>query len=78
MATFDKSLQGSLGVVRTLADAQDLYDTEAECKRRFFCKPDEIIKTKTEDCVVCSQWGVSNIDNIIARAKELGINVTTI
>ena len=75
MATFDKSLQGSLGVIRTLSDVQDSYEDHA---KRFFCRPDEIIHTQTEDCVVCSQWGIANIGNIIARAKELGINITTI
>ena len=75
MATFDRRLQGSLGVIRTLSDVQNSY---SDYERRFFCQPDEIIHTKTEDCVVCSQWGIANIGNIIARAKELGISITII
>ena len=75
MATFDKSLQGSLGVIRTLSDVKKSYD---DYERRFFCQPGEIIHTQTEECVVCTQWGIANIGNIIARAKELGINVTAI
>ena len=73
MAIFDKSLQGSLGVIRTLEDAKESY---ADYEKRFFCKPNEIIRTRNKECVVCSQWGVSNINNIIIRARELGINVT--
>ena len=75
MATFDRSLQGSLGVIRTLTDVKNSYE---DYERRFFCQPSEVIHTQTEDCVVCTQWGIANIGNIIARAKELGINITTI
>ena len=73
--TFDKSLQGALGVIRTVDDAQANYSDHG---KRFFCKENEIIRTTTRDCVVCSQWDVKNIGNIIARADELGINVTAI
>lgn len=75
MMVFDRSLQGSLGVIRTLNDVKANY---SDYERRFFCQPNEIIHTSTEDCVVCTQWGKFNIDNIVARAKELGINITTI
>lgn len=76
MTVFDKSLQGSLGVVRTLKDVKKSYS--ADYDRRFFCKPDEIIHTSTETCVVCTQWGKYNINNILARVKELGIEITVI
>lgn len=75
MITFDKSLQGSLGVVRTVSDVKSAY---ADCERRFFLRPDEVIKTSTDDCAVCSQWGTFNISNIITRANELGITVKEI
>ena len=75
LTVFDKSLQGSLGVIRVVDDAQKSY---TDYRKRFFCKPDEIINTTTSDCVVCSQWSAANIGNIIARAKELGINITVI
>lgn len=75
MLVFDKSLQGALGVIRTLQDVKDSY---SDYERRFFCQPDEIIHTATEDCVVCTQWSKFNIDSIIARAKELGINITVL
>lgn len=73
--TFDKSLQGSLGVVR------DLNEARLNCKDykvRYFTQPDEQIKTATRTMVVCSQWGVGNIGNIIARAKQLGIEVSIV
>ena len=75
LTVFDKSLQGSLGVVRKLDEVKNAY---ADYKRRFFVSPNEIIKTTTGDCVVCTQWGIGNIGNIITRAKQLDINVTVI
>lgn len=74
-AAFDKSLQGSLGVVR------DLNEARLNCKDytvRYFTQPDEQIKTSSRVVVVCNQWGVSNIGNIISRAKQLGIEVSTV
>ncbi len=75
IATFDKSLQGSLGVVRKLEDVIISY---ADYERRFFCNENEIINTSTDDCVVCTQWGKFNIDNFIVRAKQLGIEIEEI
>ncbi|OZQ62752.1 hypothetical protein CA596_29765 [Paenibacillus odorifer] len=72
MAIFDKSLQGSLGVVRELAEVKKLY---SDYHRRFFTSHDEIINTSTNDCVVCTQWGIGNIGQIIARATQLGMEV---
>lgn len=75
MSVFDQSLQGSLGVIRTLNDVKNSY---VDYERRFFCKPTEIIHTTTEDCVVCTQWGKFNIGNLIARAKHLNIAIEEI
>lgn len=75
LSVFDKSLQGSLGVVRTLDDVKENCSDYA---RRFFATSEYIIHTSTEECVVCSQWGISNIGNILARAEQLGIEVQAI
>lgn len=75
MMVFDKSLQGSFGVVRSLKEIKYSY---VDYERGFFCKPDELIHTATEDCVVCTQWGKFNIKNIIAKANELGIKITVL
>lgn len=75
LTAFDKSLQGSLGVVR------DLNEARLNCKDyevRYFTQPNEQIKTASRTVVVCNQWGVNNIGNIIARAKQLGIEVSTV
>lgn len=75
ISTFDKSLQGSLGVIRTVQDVKQSY---SDSERRFFLSPDEVINTSTEQCAVCTQWGLFNIKNIIARAKELGMTINEI
>ena len=75
MSIFDKSLQGSLGVVRKL---EDVKINCSDYDRRFFVAPEYIVHTSTEDCVVCSQWGVPNIGNLLARAKQLGIEIQII
>ena len=72
MRVFDKSLQGSLGVVRIYEDVKTSY---ADSEKRFFMQPGEIVCTATEDCVVCTQWGAFNIDFFVARAEELGFSI---
>jgi hypothetical protein len=75
IGAFDKSLQGSLGVVRTLDDVERNC---SDFKTRFFANSDELIQTRTQPCAVCTQWGIANIGNIIARAEQLGIEVTAV
>lgn len=72
---FDKSLQGSLGVVRILDEVKVNY---SDYKTRFFMLPNEQIKTSTKNCVVCTQWGIANIGNIVTRAKQLGIDIAIV
>ena len=72
---FDASLQGSLGVVRTLSDVENSY---SDYERRFYCGDNEVIDIEPEKCVVCSQWGKFNIDAFVKRAEQLGIEVTEV
>ena len=73
--TFDRRIQGSLGVVRTIDELKRSYP---DFQRRFFAYSDEVIHTKTGDCVVCSQWGSFNIDNFIQRARQLGFEIQSV
>lgn len=75
LLTFDRSLQGSLGVVRTL---EDVKENCSDYRTRYFAAPDEIIHTTSKDCVVCTQWGIANIGNMVIRAEQLGIHVQVI
>ena len=65
---FDKSLQGSIGVVEYENIAMQRKDYQV----RFFAKEDEILQLIDGNMMVCSQWGVLNISNFIKRAEQIG------
>lgn len=69
---FEKALQGSMAVIRPLAEAK----TYAGYEKRFFCSDDEMLSLDDGVFVVSSQWSANNVDRLINRAKELGIDVT--
>lgn len=69
---FDDSLQGSLGVVESLINAQ-LYCSDYE--KRFFVKTDELIKLVDKSVCVCTQWGIGNINKFVCYAKKLGYEI---
>lgn len=71
---FDKSLQGSLGVIELYKNAAKVSDGA----KRFFMKDDDIIRLKDEDVVVCTQWGIFNIVKFVKRAQALGFDIETI
>lgn len=73
-AVFDKSLQGSLGVV-------DLYENVikiSDAGKRFFIKEQDIIKLSDAKVAVCTQWGIFNIVKFITQAQALGYDIQTI
>ena len=71
---FDKSLQGSIGVVEDARIAIFRHD----CDTRFFAKETERIQTADGYVFVCSQWGIVNILNFIKRAEQLGYQIEEI
>lgn len=71
---FDKTLQGSIGVVENIEIAALRSDYEV----RFFTKPDEVIHLTDGDMYVCSQWGILNIPNFIKRAEQLKFEIEPI
>ena len=71
---FDKSLQGSIGVVEDVKIAA----LRKDYRIRFFAEDDETLKLKDGQAFVCSQWGILNIPNFIARARELGYEITPV
>ena len=73
-SVFDKSLQGSLGVV-------ELYDNVikiSDAGKRFFIKEQDTIKLSDAKVAVCTQWGIFNIVKFITQAQALGYNIQTI
>lgn len=73
-SVFDKSLQGSLGVVEVYENAIKISDAS----KRFFLKEDDVIELKDARVVVCTQWGIFNIVKFIKQAQSLGYNIDTI
>ena len=71
---FDKSLQGSIGVVEYESIAKQRKDYQV----RFFVKEDEILRLVDGNILVCSQWGILNISNFIKRAEQLGYKIELI
>ena len=65
---FNKSLQGSIGVVESEMIARLRKDYEV----RFFAKDYEILHLSDGNAYVCTQWGILNIPNFVARARQLG------
>lgn len=72
---FDGSIQGSIGVVRKF---NELSKFSSDPQNRFFLSQDDIIQTATDECAVCNQWSVYNIDKFIDRARELGFTIEKI
>ena len=71
---FDKSLQGSIGVI----EERFIAEQRSDYKIRFFAKDEEIIHLTDGDIFVCSQWGILNIPQFIARANQLGFDIQEI
>ena len=73
---FDKSLQGSLGVVEDAETAKLRGDEEYRV--RFFAEEDQILHLWDGDMVVCTQWGIMNIPRFLAVAEQLGYQIKAI
>ena len=71
---FDKSLQGSIGVVEHEFVAKQRKDYQV----RFFEKEEEILRLIDGNMLVCSQWGILNISKFIKRAEQLGYKIEQI
>ena len=73
-SVFDKSLQGSIGVVENEIIAKKRKDYRG----RFFDKEDEILRLVDGNMLVCSQWGILNIFHFIKRAEQLNYQIEQI
>ena len=71
---FDRSLQGSLGVVELYENA----DKVSDAAKRYFMKPEDVLTIHGQKVVVCTQWGIFNIVKFIKQAQSLGFNIETI
>ena len=69
---FPKYLQGGTGVVETYEYFKLKY---ADPKKRCFANNNDLINLKGEKIAVCSQWGISNINDFIEKARKLGFDI---
>ncbi len=77
LIAFPKDLQkSSLGVFNEFMYVEEKYAEKTH--KRHFMKPDEIIRLNGSDVVVCTEWGVGNIEVFIQQAESLGYSVTPI
>ena len=67
---FPKKLQGSIGVFNELKETKAKYSDKSH--KRHFLKQDDIINLADCEVVVCTEWGIANIDNFIEQANEVG------
>lgn len=72
---FEKSLQGTFGVVETDENAQIRC---VDYQNRFFTEEKDVLRLADGKMFVCSQWGILNIPNFIARAARLGYEIEKI
>jgi hypothetical protein len=71
---FPKELQKSYFVVDTLKNAKKIIQESHRHQGRHFVK-NPIMLNNGEEVVVTTEWGISNIDRFIDKAKELGFNI---
>jgi hypothetical protein len=71
---FPKELQKSFFVVDTLSNAKKIIEKSPVRKKRHFVN-DPIRLNNGEEVVVTTEWGISNIDRFIAKARELGFSI---
>lgn len=71
---FEKSLQGSIGVVEDVEIARKRSDYTV----RFFTNEKDVIHLIDGDMYVCTQWGILNIPNFLKRAEQLGFEIEAV
>jgi len=70
---FPATVQGPIGVFNLFDSVQEKYSDKQH--KRHFVKPDEIIKLADSEVVVCTEWGIGNINDFLRLVKEIGYEV---
>jgi hypothetical protein len=75
---FPQEIQGSFyGVFTSQDEAKRIIENTKH--QRHFIKPEEIITLKDDSrIVICTQWGIGNINRFIKRARELKYGIEEI
>ena len=72
---FPQNLQGGIGVVDIFENVKTKFAHQKKNKRHFLNTEDINKLNDGEKIVVCMEWGISNINKFITRAKEIGFNI---
>lgn len=72
---FPDVLQGKSGVFTTLDEAKEIYSRTKH--KRHAIGASDTIKLSDASIAVCNQWGVSNINKFLEKAKSLGYTIKT-
>lgn len=75
---FPKPLQGSIGVFCTEQEYLARKENSNDQKERFFTKQDEKLCVDGQNILVCTEWGVGNIDSLIKQARNLGLVIDAV
>jgi len=75
-SAFPKSLQGSTGVFNEVEYVKEKYSGKQN--KRHFVKPNEVIQLTDCQVVVCTEWGIGNINDFLHKVEELGYEVQPI
>ncbi|NOQ24594.1 MAG: hypothetical protein GQ564_04455 [Bacteroidales bacterium] len=71
-AKFPQYLQGSHGVFSTYENAKEIFDRTGH--KRYYIKPNEIIKLSDSTISTCTQWGFGNIEKFIDHVNNFSEN----
>lgn len=75
---FPKPLQGSIGVFCTEQEYLARKENSNDQKERFFTKQDEKLCVDGQNILVCTEWGVGNIESLIKQARNLGLVIDAV
>nr|WP_289057422.1 P-loop NTPase fold protein [uncultured Psychrobacter sp.] len=69
---FPAELQGSLGVVTTKDNAVQIYKRTGH--KRYYIKPNELIKVSDGKVATSNQWKVDNIEKFVNHINQMGLS----
>ncbi len=74
LIAFPDYIQGSLGVVKSVNEAERYSDAI----HRFYFRDNDVIKLSDTSMVICSQWDIRNISRFIKLLEEYGYSIEVI
>lgn len=73
---FPAEIQGSLGVITSKENAEQIYKRTGH--KRYYIKPNELVKVTDGKVATCNQWAVGNIESFVNHVNKMGLSGFTI